>query len=121
MFINPLEQVFEDDELSVSYTEKYNNKEEFTMQKKHIKTVTVEHHTYSGIMLDPALLLRLLEYATEYSDDVGLRVIVERANKLCYQRGCEYPLGMIDYLALIAALEGAYSMDTIPMVPTEVY
>jgi hypothetical protein len=127
MFINPIEQVLEDNEIplrqsaSVPYTEKSNNdnKREFTMHKKHIKTTTVEHYTYSGVVLDPALLLRLLEYATEHTDDSHLHLIVERANKLCYQQGCEFPLGMLDYPALVAPAEGTDAMDTMPMPPAE--
>jgi hypothetical protein len=110
------------------------------MHKNHIKTTTIEHYTYSGIVLDPALLLRLLEYATEHTDDAWLHLIVERANKLCYQQGCEYPLGMLDYPSLIAPVESTNGMNSkslytesvepmetaepvetveVPMVPTE--
>lgn len=127
MFIKPIETVLEDDEVSssqsapVPHTENSNknNKKEFTMHKKHIKTTTVEHYTYSGVVLDPALLLRLLEYATEHTDDSHLHLIVERANKLCYQQGCEYPLGMLDYPSLIAPLEGTETKDTTEVVPVE--
>lgn len=127
MFIKPSEKILENNEASlyqsapVPLTEKSNNnnKKESTMHKKHIKTTTVEHYTYSGIVLDPALLLRLLEYATEHTDDAWLHLIVERANKLCYQQGCEFPLGMLDYPALIAPLEGTEEMDATEMVPTE--
>lgn len=131
MFINPIKEILDEEvplceSVSVPPTVKSNNnknKEEFTMHKKHIKTTTVEHYTYSGIVLDPALLLRLLEYATEHTDDAWLHLIVERANKLCYEQGCEYPLGMLDYPGLIAPLEegeSTYAMDTTPVVPAEV-
>jgi len=120
MFIKPKEPILEHNKdyvvaepASVPFTEKSNNnnKKDSTMHKKHIKTTTVEHYTYSGIILDPALLLRLLEYATEHTDDAWLHLIVERANKLCYEQGCEYPLGMLDYPGLIAPVDAMDSMD----------
>lgn len=85
------------------------------MHKKHVKVVTVEHYGYTGIMLDPALLLKLLEHATVYTDDAWLHLIVERAHQLCHERGSDEPLGMADYPLLIAPVEGM-STTTEPVI-----
>lgn len=75
------------------------------MHKKHVKVVTVEHYGYTGIMIEPALLLKLLEHATQYTDDAWLHLIVERAHILCHERGSDEPLTMADYPTLIAPTE----------------
>lgn len=71
-------------------------------KKKKIKTIIVEKFKYDddyGINVDPALLLKLLEFAREEAtSDEQLHTIVARAHLLSHDDAC---LDMEDYEKIV--------------------
>lgn len=74
-------------------------------KKKKIKTIIVEKFNYNhehdyGVNMEPALLLKLLEFAhEEATSDEQLHSIVSKAHVLAHEKDC---LWMDDYHKLVS-------------------